>query len=231
METLRIHIEKIIKETFDIIDNIYKTNQETEEGNFVCEASRLVFPKYRNNSVRLSIQELRFLFIERFNKYCDNNHIILFYSIETPTEESYDFCATPKKHCESHEGRSSLFDMVIYNVNKERVCLIEFKTDNSDAEQHEKDFLKLSVEGGGKLCYLISIAKAYNSSTLGESNNPQGIIHMFNKVAENKEICFDNITYICHCLEDHNGKGFKTIYAGTVKSDFGWEKKDEIFNQ
>ena len=116
--------------------------------------------------------------------------------------------------------------MVIYNEKKERVCLIEFKNNSAGEGSHEKDFLKLSVEGGGKLCYFISIAKASDSGTFG------GIKNKLNEVAKNKAIGFDNITYICHCIDDHNGKGFKTIYAGIVKSNFdGWEEKDELFGR
>ncbi len=235
IETIRTHLENIIKETFDIIDELYDTNKEDSKGTFVNKRSRLVFPKYREkdknrkNEIRLSEQELRFLFIERFNKYCEKNNVNLFYSIETPSEEPYKFGKESKEHCEKG-GVSAQFDMVIYNKNKERVGLIEFKNNSGKSGEHEKDFLKLSVEGGGKLCYFISIAKASNSGTLGETNNSKGIIHKFKEVAKNGKISFDNITYICHCLDDHNGKGFKTIFAGTIKSNFpGWVKKDELF--
>ena len=239
MEKIRIHIEKIIKETFDIIDELYNTNKEDSKGLFTSMRSRLVFPKYRDkdkvnnntSNIRLSEQELRFLFVERFNKYCENGNIEanLFYSIETPSEEPYKFGEESKEHCKTG-GMSAKFDMVIYNEKKERVCLIEFKNNSGDAGAHEKDLLKLSVEGSGKLCYFISIAKASNSGTLGETNSTRGIIPKFKKVAENKAISFENITYICHCIDDHNSKGFKTIYAGIVKSNFdGWEKKNKLF--
>ena len=62
---LRYHIEAIIKETFDIIDNLYNENQEIGNRGFNSECSRLVFPKYRNkDKTRVSEQELRFLFVE-----------------------------------------------------------------------------------------------------------------------------------------------------------------------
>ncbi len=233
-----MHIENIIKETFDIIDKLYDTNKEDSNGLFSSVKSRLVFPKYRdkdnskNSKIRLSEQELRFLFVERFNNYCEKNKskLNLFYSIETPSEEPYKFGEDSKEHCETG-GVSAQFDMVIYNEKKERVCLIEFKNNSADAGEHEKDFLKLSVEGKGKLCYFIAISKSSNSGTLGETNNSKGIIHKFNKFSKNKKISYSNITYICHCIDDHNGKGFKTIYAGTVKSNFGWEKKDKLFEK
>ena len=228
---LRNHIEAIINETFSIIDDLYKENQEIGNGRFNSESSRLVFPKYRNkDKTRLSEQELRFLFIERFNNYCTEKKLNLFYSIETPSEESYDFRATPKKHCNANEGESAQFDMVIYNESKERVCLIEFKNNSNDAGEHEKDFLKLSVEGKGKLCYFISLAVSSDNGTLGEKQDAkQGIIPKFKRFADNDEICYDNITYICHCI--NNRGGFKTIYAGKVNRYFGWEKKSKIFEK
>lgn len=233
LQELQKHIEKIINETFDIIDKLYEKNQENGNGKFDSGSSRLVFPKYRNkDKIRVSEQELRFLFVELFNKYCTDNKLNLFYSIETPSEESYKFGDTPKKHCIASEGESAQFDMIIYNESKERVCLIEFKNNSNDAGEHEKDFLKLSVEGKGKLCYFISLAESSDNGTLGESQDAkQGIIPKFKRFADNDEICYDNITYICHCI-NNRGTGFNTIYAGKgVKGNFGWEKKSKIFKK
>ena len=233
LQELQKHIEKIINETFDIIDKLYEKNQENGNGEFDSGSSRLVFPKYRNkDKIRVSEQELRFLFVELFNKYCTDNKLNLFYSIETPTEESYKFGDTPKKHCIASEGESAQFDMVIYNESKKRVCLIEFKNNSNDAGEHEKDFLKLSVEGNEKLCYFISLAESSDNGTLGESQDAkQGIIPKFERFSKNDEICYDNITYICHCI-NNRGTGFNTIYAGKgVKGNFGWEKKSKIFKK
>lgn len=233
---LRYHIEAIIKETFDIIDNLYKENQEIGNRGFNSECSRLVFPKYRNkDKTRVSEQELRFLFVELFNKYCTDKKLNLFYSIETPSEESYKFGDTPKKHCIASEGESAQFDMVIFNESKERVCLIEFKNNSNDAGEHEKDFLKLSVEGKGKLCYFISLAESSDNGTLGENQDAkQGIIPKFKRFADNDEICYDNITYICHYI-NNRGTGFNTIYAGKVtdkvKGNYDWEEKRIIFEK
>ena len=238
LQELQKHIENIINETFVIIDKLYKLNQENCNGKFDSESSRLVFPKYRNkDKIRVSEQELRFLFVERFNNYCTDNNLNLFYSIETPSEESYDFRATPKKHCNANEGESAQFDMVIYDESKERVCLIEFKNNSNDAGEHEKDFLKLSVEGKGKekLCYFISLAESSDNGTLGENQDAkQGIIPKFKRFKDNDEICYDNITYICHCI-NNRGTGFNTIYAGIVtdkvKDYYGWEEKSKIFEK
>lgn len=244
-EKLRTHIENIIENTFKTIDEVYMVNQEKKCANgntcgtFCSNASRLVFPKYRGkDAIRVSEQELRFLFIEQFNKYCTDNKLDLYYSIETPTEEKYAFSSTPKKWCRGDEedGESANFDMVIFNESKERKCLIEFKNNSSsDAGEHEKDFLKLTVEGADKLCYFISIAESSDSGTLGKKQDAKtGIIPKFKRFADNDEICYKNITYICHCINNRGKKekkGFDTIYAGIVKGDFRWVEESKIYDK
>jgi len=247
MEELKRHIETIINNTFLSIDNVYKENQETRDskgnptGLYCPKTSRLFFPKYRDSekkkgskkkdTIRISEQELRFLFIEEFNKYIDSynkeNHdkpLEYYYSIETPTEKKYVFKDNPKRCCPDtdNEGVSAQFDLVISDKNKNRVCLIEFKNNSrSTGGEHEKDFLKLSVEGEGKLCYFISIAQASNSDTI------DGIIKKLNSSRGNKNICLTSITYICHCLNNRGKKekkGFDTIYDGITLGVFGWQK-------
>ena len=90
-------IEKIIKDTFDVIQKVYHTQREGD-GNHkdFCESqSRIIFPKYseqyRDSETRISEQELRFIFVEQFNKYCEANQWNAYYSVETPTEEKYVF--------------------------------------------------------------------------------------------------------------------------------------------
>ena len=228
MENLRHHIENIINNTFKTIDEVYNTNQEGGESEkFELTNSRLIFPKYRNGNTRVSEQELRFLFIEEFNKYCEENELQLFYSIETPTEEKYSFT--------SNKGESAQFDVVIHDESKKRRCLIEFKNNSTDARKHEKDFKKLSKDGDGKLCYFISIAESSDAGTLGETDGAkEGMIPKFKRFANNDEISFDNITYICHCLNNrgkHPKKGFDTVYAGIVVNNFGWGKKSKLFEK
>lgn len=90
-------IEEIIKDTFDVIPKVYHTHREGD-GNHkdFCESqSRIIFPKYsgryRNGETRISEQELRFIFVEQFNKYCSTKKWNAYYSVETPTEEKYVF--------------------------------------------------------------------------------------------------------------------------------------------
>ena len=74
-------IEKIIKDTFDVIQKVYHTQREGDstqregDGNhkdFCKSQSRIIFPKYseqyRDSETRISEQELRFIFVEQFNK-------------------------------------------------------------------------------------------------------------------------------------------------------------------
>lgn len=70
------HVRNIIAQTFKVIKKVYDTQKE-EFGNSseFCESgSRIIFPKYsgryRNGVTRISEQELRFIFVEQFNKYC-----------------------------------------------------------------------------------------------------------------------------------------------------------------
>lgn len=76
-------IEKIIKDTFDVIQKVYHTQREGD-GNHkdFCESqSRIIFPKYseqyRDSETRISEQELRFIFVEQFNKYCEKTRGML----------------------------------------------------------------------------------------------------------------------------------------------------------
>jgi len=59
--------------------------------------------------------------------------------------------------------------MVIYDENLKRVCLIEFKANNADEVDHEKDFLKLKNEEKDDvnvLRYFIEIVKSYRNDTI-----------------------------------------------------------------
>ena len=189
MEELRKHIETIIKNTFEKIDAVYETNQEKDTNKVPTTESRLIFPKYSGKEeTRISEQELRFLFVEEFNKYLLNNNqepqnkpLNLFYSIETPTHYRFRFPQqnkdVPRAYLPSsneNEGESASFDLVIYNHDRKRVALIEFKKDGGSAHQMAKDFLKLAIEPGYKertLRYFIMIS---SSQTPFSDKSPRG---------------------------------------------------------
>ena len=84
------------------------------------------FPKYsgryRNGETRISEQELRFIFVEQFNKYCnENNSWNAYYSVETPTEEKYIFSKKGDENCphkvdgEVNGGQSAMIDLSIHD--------------------------------------------------------------------------------------------------------------------
>ena len=103
----------------------------------------------------MSEQELRFVFVEQFNKIAKDNN--LYYSVETPTRGKYSF-SKKEKPCVNKNGQSGEFDMVIHNEQGERICLIEFKANFPAVGDYEKDFLKLENESNsGCPAYFIQL--------------------------------------------------------------------------
>ena len=177
-------IEKIIKDTFDVIQKVYHTQREGDgtqregDGNHkdFCESqSRIIFPKYseqyRDSETRISEQELRFIFVEQFNKYCEANQWNAYYSVETPTEEKYVFS---KEHIKvvpykadgkEKTGQSAMIDLSIHNDKFDRIALIEFKALNPEESAFAKDFCKLSNEPTC-LTFFIMIVKSHDNGTI-----------------------------------------------------------------
>lgn len=201
-------IEKIIKDTFNVIKEVYEYQKESnKESNAVQSpqkiGSRIIFPKNSNEEDRISEQELRFIFVEQFNKSEEVKENQLFYSVETPTKSFYYFsgeegpkCIPDKEHNEHKgeegAGRSGNIDLVIFqrngkNVN--RVALIEFKALNPVKKSYEKDFCKLNNEGEseGILKYFIQIVKNHDGRTIESIND---------KIKSKK----DDVIYKCFCL-------------------------------
>ena len=169
------HVRKIIAQTFEVIKKVYDTQKE-EFGNSseFCESgSRIIFPKYsvryRNGETRISEQELRFIFVEQFNKYCKNNSWNAYYSVETPTSKRYDF-SNKEKPCKVDypKGQSAMVDFSIFLKEQDkltRVALIEFKALNPDKQSYMKDYVKLLNEDQ-KFVYFIMIVKSANNRTI-----------------------------------------------------------------
>ena len=133
-------IEKLIEKSFnDLIKAI------TTDGT----SSQLIFPKYRNKTIRYSEQELRQIFLRNVEE--DKTY---FYSIETPTE--YVYCISNsenpsvKENHETDDGyKSASWDVTLYTENKieSLASCIEFKHSNPDEKSGIcKDFLKLAKE-------------------------------------------------------------------------------------
>src|SRR5690606_36327154 len=110
---------------------------------------QLIFPmKSQANGTkivdRISEQELRQLFIEEFKvMYPD-----LFYSIETPTQEKYNFGKSYQDIFDNKDNniRSASIDMCVFDSKDNyynRLLNIEFKHKNTKDKNIAKDILKL----------------------------------------------------------------------------------------
>ena len=161
-EELHTCICEIADKSFKRLTDVYKCNMEGKQS----DVSRLIFPRYRDsNELRISEQELRFIFVEVFTQYCDEKGLELLYSIETPSLDKYDFRNTP---IPSKDGQSAMFDLVIFDKNFTRRALIEFKANNADEKSHCKDIVKLNniKEGADDvLRYFIEVVKNSNDRT------------------------------------------------------------------
>lgn len=142
-------INSIISKTFEVLEMVFQYQNEGNPCRIVNPDSRLVFPHYstlyRNGEIRISEQELRFVFVEQFNKYCKDNNLNLFYSVETPTELKYLFKDKSNPRADD-DGQSAMVDLAIHNERYERIALIEFKALNPDEFSYKKDFCKLTAE-------------------------------------------------------------------------------------
>lgn len=183
-EEIKSRIDEIIERTFKTLKFVYDNQQENQKdknqvSSHLCQEngnpeSRLIFPKYsekyRGGETRLSEQELRFLFVEQFNKYCSENKLKWYYSVETPTEFKYQFSDQGNKieAQKSENGQSAMVDMSILEKKEngfERIALIEFKALNPDASCFEKDFVKLDGEPV-ELTYFIMYVKSHDKGTI-----------------------------------------------------------------
>ena len=126
-------LEEIIRRTFEVIDSVYSINKDKKSYN-----SRLIFPKYRNkNNIRVSEQELRFIFVDQFIKFCSEpqNKFDYYYSVEVPTQYVYRFPHSndlpPIVSKDEEKGlQSASIDLAIYTKTSDTpVAIIEFKKD------------------------------------------------------------------------------------------------------
>ena len=173
-EIVKKHIDVIIKNTFNTISVVYRTQMENQKiGTYNNNSSRIIFPlkresKDKKEEFRISEQELRFVFVEEFNKYCSKNWDA-YYSVEPPTSKRYDF-SNKEMPCKVDypNGQSAMVDFSIFLKEQDkltRVALIEFKALNPDKQSYMKDYVKLLNEDQ-KFVYFIMIVKSANDRTI-----------------------------------------------------------------
>ena len=158
----------IISKAFVHVKKAYKLTQEPNSS----EPSRLIFPRKRDESIRVSEQELRFAFVEEFLK--DEKAKDWFYAVEVPTKGKYYFSDKenePKAVGEADKGQSASFDLAIYTKGDDDfnlIALLEFKAGNPKEFSYHKDLVKLENEneGGNEvLRFFIEIVENANSGT------------------------------------------------------------------
>lgn len=180
MSNLGSVIEQVLKDTFDEISYVYNEHKEgANNKNTNNSKSRIVFPKYKPNdkdknnqdgdrnkdNTRISEQELRFIFVEQLNKVAEKND--LYYSVETPTGNSYVFSKEGGPKVDNQNGVSARIDLTIYTKKDnefKREMIIEFKAHNPDTNDYRKDICKLINEESKNNClkYFIQIINVKN---------------------------------------------------------------------
>lgn len=167
-EEKKSHIQTIIQDTFEALKDAYEHQKEGYDHKPNKPFSRIVFPKYSDGETRLSEQELRFIFVEEFNKYCASCHLDWYYSVETPTVYKYKFSDKGNKiepMRDDEKGQSAMVDLAIHDAEFNRIALIEFKALNPDKLCFLKDFVKLENEPD-VLTYFLMYVKSYDKGTI-----------------------------------------------------------------
>ena len=190
MKSNHEHIEQIIENTFEVLKEVHSKQKEGYNQYPSGNKSRIIFPQYSNGETRLSEQELRFIFVEQFNKYCDNK-LSWFYSVETPTEHKYIFSergvknSNPNMTDNKGEGQSAMVDFAIHDETLKRIALVEFKALNPHKLSFIKDFKKLNAEPIDDT-YFIMYIKSYDSGTI---NNLK--LKVKSSIGKAKFYCYD----------------------------------------
>ena len=182
---------------------------------------QLIFPINRDNTIRISEQELRVLFIDELKNIPD-----IFYSIETPTKNKYKFGFSLEDIKLDKNGKSASVDLTIFKKNGsayKRILNIEFKYSNGKISQIAKDILKLiSEEENGAFIWLL---KNTNRETL------PSVLNKIYKSLKKYKNNWKNDTYIeivILSLEKQTNKNKKAflMYKKITKNDL----LDEILN-
>lgn len=207
---IKDRIAEILNRTFQVLDKSYRHNdEESGKANLQASGSRLIFPCYRNGERRISEQELRFVFIEQFNQYCDETGWDAYYSVETPTEWKYRFSGMAKPHkTEGDDGQSAMVDVCIHDNQGSRLCLIEFKAGNPESFCYIKDLIKLKEEG--QLGFFVQLLEKQNSATWPS---------IMSKISAD----IDGLNYVCHTFGPQKYHGTQYISETEIKLS-GWKK-------
>lgn len=154
MQKLRSDIPEVCERTDRLLWDAYARSGGSQSGGI--GTGRLIFPRYRQNGLRVSEQEARFAFVEAL---CQSS---LRYSVEVPTTKLYSF--TGKKPI------SAQTDLQVHNLADIDVCNVEFKeggispSNNSKISSIYKDLQKLLREPEWGLWF--HLLESINNSTI-----------------------------------------------------------------
>ncbi len=203
----------------------------------------LIFPKIKEDGKfikRISEQELRQLFIDKFKKEYLEKSKKSYYSIEVPTDAKYSFgdkFEDIKVGDEITKGQSALLDMCVFEKGKKkeeykRILNIEFKHGNAPLKDIAKDVLKLMHEKkNGAFIFLLD--NTNTGSLNNEAVNRNGVLdklsQSFEAFEKNENYWKENdkkyIQLIILSLEqktDNTGIPF-LIHRNIRKDDLGTE--------
>jgi hypothetical protein len=160
------HYENIIDEiSKNVANHLFKTNNEVDGIKNQSE-KYLILPKRRNAKIRVSEQEARFLFIHELEKEK------IYYSVETPTSDIYNF---KNPNADEKNKSSGSLDLCIYKKDEKnekklvRDIIVEFKAHTKECQN---DFEKLLHEDeNGILFHLLERA---GNGTLKYIATPKG---------------------------------------------------------
>lgn len=148
-------------------------------------SSYLIFPATAARKIRVSEQEARFLLAQQLEQ-CG-----MYYSVETPTRQGYQFTGTQGE-------RSGSTDVTLFERSPTggftRKVLIELKAHNVHLNNIQKDFEKLLNEEEPGVFF--HILQAANSGTLTSNTSEKGILVKYHTAFKN---ILDNL-----CLKKDN---------------------------
>lgn len=118
-------IAKALSRTITALRRIYNDGRGIDN---TFSSPCLIFPSYSDEKeIRISEQELRFVFAEKLSSICKTQKN-LYFSVETPTKWNYKFSSGGEKIDPIvGKGQSGNFDMALHDADKKKRCLIEFK--------------------------------------------------------------------------------------------------------
>jgi len=164
--------------------------------------SRLVFPSYANGNIRVSEQEARFAFLESI---LDGE---FFYSVETPTDEQYQF--------KGDGSRAAQTDFTVLSEDDVRILNVEFKKDididAKDGVDAYKDVQKLLRESASGMWF--HLVESVNSATLGKilcrlcSEFSKGLRAPELNLGGNSKIILFHVCVLKQGFSIHKGVGF-----------------------